>query len=231
MPASPDARCGAAAAGPLSAAPSREMLSREMSSREPALTGLRAVAAILVVSTHAAFATGYLTHGYLGTMYARLEIGVAIFFVLSGFLLFRPWVRAAAQGRPGPSVRRYGRRRLRRIVPAYLITVVAVYEVYTVFTPEPNPGQSWEGLLRHLTFTQIYTGDYLVTVLHPGLSQMWSLAVEVSFYLALPALAFLVLRVLGRGQWQPARALAGIAVLAAVSPLWLAVVIGTDREP
>lgn len=217
MSASRGVRCGAATAGPLSAA----------SSRDPALTGLRAVAAVLVVSTHAAFATGYLTHGYLGMMYARLEIGVAIFFALSGFLLFRPWVRAAAQGRPTPSLRRYGWHRLRRIVPAYLITVIAVFEIYTVFTPGPNPGQSWEGLFRHLIFTQIYTADYLITVLHPGLSQMWSLAVEVSFYLALPALAFLVLR----GKWRPRRALAGVALLAAVTPVWLFVVVGTDLLP
>ncbi|PRC52786.1 acyltransferase, partial [Mycobacterium sp. ITM-2017-0098] len=80
------------------------MPSREMPSREPALTGLRAVAAILVVSTHAAFATGYLAPGYLGSISARLEIGVAIFFVLSGFLLFRPWVQGAAEGRSAPSV-------------------------------------------------------------------------------------------------------------------------------
>jgi peptidoglycan/LPS O-acetylase OafA/YrhL len=221
MSASPRARCGAAAAGPLNPTPSRQ----------PALTGLRAVAAVLVVSTHAAFATGYLTHGYLGTMYARLEIGVAIFFVLSGFLLFRPWVRATAQGRPRPAVKRYGRHRLRRIVPAYLITVVAVYEIYTVFTPGPNPGQTWEGLLRHLTFTQIYTPDYTITVLHPGLSQMWSLAVEVSFYAVLPVLAYLVLQVLCRGRWRPGRALAGIASLAAVTPVWLVVVAATDLLP
>ena len=69
-----------------------------ISQRVPALTGMRAVAALLVVGTHAAFATGKLTHGYLGAIYARLEIGVAIFFVLSGFLLFRPWVLAAASG-------------------------------------------------------------------------------------------------------------------------------------
>ena len=55
-----------------------------------------AVAALLVVGTHAAFATGMLAHGYVGLMFARLEIGVPIFFALSGFLLFRPWVRAAA---------------------------------------------------------------------------------------------------------------------------------------
>nr|ABP44838.1 acyltransferases-like protein [Mycolicibacterium gilvum PYR-GCK] len=146
------ASLGAAPAGPPSPPPRLD----HRPSRDPALAGLRAVAALLVVGTHAAFATGYLTHGYLGTMYARLEIGVAVFFVLSGFLLFRPWVAAAAEGRRGPSVRRFARRRLRRIVPAYLITVVAVFEVYTVFTPGPNPGQTWTGLLGHLTFTHIY---------------------------------------------------------------------------
>ncbi|WND55173.1 acyltransferase [Mycolicibacterium vanbaalenii] len=221
MSASPGVRCGAAPAGP----PDRT------SPRDPALTGLRAVAALLVVSTHAAFATGYLLHGYLGTMYARLEIGVAVFFVLSGFLLFRPWVRAAAAGRRAPSARRYGRQRMRRIVPAYVVTVVAVFEIYTVFTPGPNPGQTWQGLLRYLTFTHIYTDEYLVTLLHPGLSQMWSLAVEASFYVALPALAFLVLQVLCRGRWRPGRALVGVALLATVTPVWLVVVTATDLLP
>lgn len=218
---------GAAPAGPPSTPPHHP----RDPARDPALTGLRAVAALLVVGTHAAFATGYLTHGYLGTMAARMEIGVALFFVLSGFLLFRPWVSAAAEGRPSPSVRRYGRRRLRRIVPAYLITVVAVFEIYTVFTPGPNPGQTWAGLLRHVTFTQIYAEDYLATTLHTGLSQMWSLAVEVSFYLALPALAFVVFQIAGRGCWRPRRALAAVVLLAAVSPVWILVVSATDMLP
>lgn len=221
MSASLGVRCGAAPAGPGGAKPSRD----------PALTGLRAVAALLVVGTHAAFATGYLAHGYFGAMYARLEIGVAIFFVLSGFLLFRPWVRAAAQGRPAPSLGRYGRHRLRRIVPAYLVTVIAVFEIYTVFTPGPNPGQTWQGLLRHLSFAQIYANDYLVTMLHPGLSQMWSLAVEVSFYVALPLVAFVILRVLCRDRWQPRRALTGIAILAAASPIWILAVPLIDVLP
>lgn len=221
MSVRPGVRCGTAMSGPADTAPPRE----------PALTGLRAIAALLVVATHAAFATAYLTHGYLGTLYARLEIGVAIFFVLSGFLLFRPWVRATAEGTPPPSLRRYGRHRVRRIVPAYLVTVVAVFEIYTVFRPGPNPGQTWEGLLRHLTFTQIYADDYLTTQLHTGLSHMWSMAVEVSFYAALPALAFLVLRVLCRGRWQPRRALAGVAALAAVTPVWLLIVTATDILP
>ena len=132
--------------------------------RDPALTGLRAVAALAVVGTHAAFATGFLTHGYVGALAARLDIGVAFFFVLSGFLLFRPGCA------PPPTAhrpRRCGataRHRMRRVLPAYVVTVVATFEIYTVFTPGPNPGQTLYGLLRYLTFTQIYTDDYLSTL-------------------------------------------------------------------
>ena len=192
----------------------------------PALTGLRAVAALLVIGTHAAFATGALTHGYLGAIYARLEIGVAIFFALSGFLLFRPWVVAAATASPSPSVGRYVRHRGRRIMPAYVVAVLATFAVYTVFTPGPNPGQTWHGLLRYLTLTQIYTDDFLVTYLHPGLSQMWSLAVEVSFYAALPGLAYLLLR--RSAGWRPAVTLKRLAALAAVTPVWLIIATTTD---
>ena len=79
--------------------------------RVEALTGLRAVAVLLVVGTHAAYATGKLTHGYIGLVWARLEIGVPIFFVLSGFLLFGPWVKAAATGSAPPMLDRYVLRR------------------------------------------------------------------------------------------------------------------------
>lgn len=198
-------------------------------SRVPALTGVRAVAAVLVVGTHAAFATGALTHGYLGAIYARFDIGVAIFFALSGFLLFRPWVISAATVSPSPSPARYARHRIRRIMPAYVITVLATFAVYTVFTPGPNPGQSWHGLLRYLTLTQIYTDNYLLTYLHPGLSQMWSLAVEVSFYAALPAVAYLLLRRSARRR--PAVTLTRLAALAAVTPVWLIIANTTDLLP
>ncbi len=63
-----------------------------------ALTGVRAVAALLVVLTHAAYTTGKYPQGYYGLTLSRAEIGVPIFFVLSGFLLFRPWVKASAAG-------------------------------------------------------------------------------------------------------------------------------------
>lgn len=201
------------------------------SDRIAALTGLRAVAALLVLGTHAAFATGFLNRGYLGHIGARLEVGVAIFFALSGLLLFRPWVRAAATGSAPPKTAVYGRRRVRRILPAYLVTVVLTFSVYTLFAPGPNPGQTWSGLLRYLTLTQIYTDNYLMTYLHPGLSQMWSLAVEVAFYAVLPLLAYLLLTVLCGRRWRPGRLLAGVGVLAAIGPVWLLAVHATDWLP
>lgn len=189
--------------------------------RIASLTGVRAVAALTVMGTHAAYGTGLLTHGYVGLLGARLEIGVAIFFVLSGLLLFRPWVRAVATGAQAPNVRRYARSRVRRIMPAYVVTVLLVFGIYELRSVEPNPGHTWTGLWRHLTLTQIYRGDYYTNYLHQGLTQMWSLAVEVTFYAALPLLAYVLLVVLCRRHFRPWRLLGGLAVLGAVSPLWL----------
>ena len=201
------------------------------SSRVASLTGIRAVAAILVVLTHAAYTTGKYTHGYVGLVYSRMEIGVPIFFVLSGFLLFSPWVRAAADGTTPPTVRRYAWHRVRRIMPAYVITVLAAYVVYHFRTAGPNPGHTWIGLFRNLTLTQIYTDDYLYSYLHQGLTQMWSLAVEAAFYVALPLLAYLLLVVLCRRTWRPGRLVLGLVLLACVSPAWLVLVHTSDWLP
>jgi peptidoglycan/LPS O-acetylase OafA/YrhL len=199
--------------------------------RVASLTGIRAVAALLVMATHAAYATGKYTHGYIGLVYSRMEIGVAIFFVLSGFLLFGPWVKATATGGQPPSVRRYAWHRVRRIMPAYIVTVLIAYLVYHFRTAGPNPGHTWMGLFRNLTLTQPYTDHYLYSYLHQGLTQMWSLAVEVAFYAVLPLLAYLLLVVLCRRRWRPGLLLIGLACLAALTPAWLIVVHTTDFLP
>lgn len=199
--------------------------------RIPSLTGVRALAALLVVATHAAYTTGKYTHGYLGVVYSRLEIGVPIFFVLSGFLLFGPWVRAAVAGTAAPSLSRYARHRVRRIMPAYVVTVLAAYLIYHFRDAGPNPGHSVNGLLRNLTLTQIYTDSYLYSHLHQGLTQMWSLAVEVAFYLVLPGLAYLLLVLLCRRRWRPGLLLVGLAGLALISPVWMVLVHETEILP
>lgn len=184
-------------------------------SRIAALTGVRALAALLVVGTHAAFWTGRYTPDLLGAVYARLEIGVTVFFVLSGFLLFRPWVRAAAGGGAVPATGTYLWHRARRILPAYWAVVAAVYAVY-LFRDPGVTGLGWSGFARNLTLTQIYrAGD-----LHAGLTHMWSLAVEASFYLVLPALGAVVVSGVCRGQWRPWRMAAALLGIVAITPLW-----------
>ncbi|KUH86423.1 MULTISPECIES: acyltransferase [unclassified Mycobacterium] len=199
--------------------------------RVASLTGIRAVAALLVMLTHAAYTTGKYPQGYVGLVYSRAEIGVPIFFVLSGFLLFSPWVKAAAADAPPPSVRRYAWHRVRRIMPAYVVTVLVAYLVYHFRTAGPNPGHTWEGLFRNLTLTQIYTDHYLYSFLHQGLTQMWSLAVEVAFYLVLPLLAWLLLVVLCRRRWRPGLLMSGLVALALLTPAWLIVVHTTNFLP
>jgi len=196
--------------------------------RVASLTGIRAVAAILVVGTHAAYTTGKYTHGYWGLVGSRMEIGVPIFFVLSGYLLFRPWVKSAATGGPPPSLSRYAWHRVRRIMPAYLITVLLAYVIYHFRTAPPNPGHTWLGLLRNLTLTQIYCTGYLGKYLHQGLTQMWSLAVEAAFYVSLPLLAYLLLVLICQRRWQPKRVLATLVGLMLISPVWL-MLVHTDH--
>jgi peptidoglycan/LPS O-acetylase OafA/YrhL len=199
--------------------------------RVASLTGIRAVAALLVVGTHAAYTTGKYIQGYFGLVCSRMEIGVPIFFVLSGFLLFRPWVTSLATGGAPPSVSRYAWHRVRRIMPAYVVTVLLAYLIYQFRKVGVNPGHTWIGLLRNLTLTQIYTSNYLVGYLHQGLTQMWSLAVEAAFYVALPLLAYFLLVVVCRRQWRPRRLLVTLAALALITPAWLILVHLTTSVP
>ena len=167
----------------------------------------------------------------MGLFFSRWEIGVTIFFVLSGFLLFVPWVDAAADGSAWPKLGRYIGHRTKRIMPAYTVTVVIAYLAFQLYPLEPNPGHTWTGLWRHLTLTQTYTGDYMQSYLHQGLTQTWSLATEVAFYLALPLLAYGLLTVLCQRRWRPIRLLVGLGLLGAISPTWLLLQHITDWLP
>ena len=168
----------------------------------PAVEGMRACAAMGVVLTHVAFQTGT-QDGVLGRLLHRFDLAVAVFFALSGFLLWRGHAAAARQFRHRPPTGHYLRSRLVRIMPGYLVAVVIILTLL----PEANHANStvW---LANLTLTQVY----VPLTLTAGLTQMWSLSVEVSFYLALPALAFLAYRLPVRAR-VPAIAAVAVASL------------------
>lgn len=188
--------------GTTTAAPSHEF---------PVLDTLRAIGALAVLTTHTAFQGGeYLRNGVWGTLLARLDVGVAIFFVLSGFLLARPWLARAATGIRPPSTRRYYEKRLVRIYPVYLVTVV----IALVWIPE-NEGAGVGTWVSSLLLADPYTSE---TLPH-GLTQMWSLTAEVAFYAVLPLLMW---SAVGRVRTlRPRRVLAVLVAMGAVSVVWI----------
>ena len=93
---------------------------QEAAGISPVLTVSSAIAAISVLLLHTAWASGFTLRSSLGIYASRLEIGVSIFFLISGFLLYRPFVASHLSGRASPNTRRFWERRLLRIVPALL---------------------------------------------------------------------------------------------------------------
>lgn len=179
----------------------------------PTLNAVRAAGALMVVCTHAAFNTGKINDGWTGALLSRLDFGVTLFFVLSGFLLSRPFFLARAAGTPQPSVRHYFWKRALRILPLYWLVVVAAL----LLDPE-NRDATWQVWLGHLTFTQLYQDDLLAS----SLTQMWSLCTEVAFYLLLPPLCLLLtVSRRHRGLHLPT-VLARGAALAALGVAWQA---------
>ena len=91
----------------------------------PAVEGLRACAAMGVVITHVAFQTGQHS-GVSGRLLSRFDMAVAVFFALSGFLLWRGHAAAAQGLRERPPTTHYLRSRIVRIMPGYLMAVVVI---------------------------------------------------------------------------------------------------------
>jgi peptidoglycan/LPS O-acetylase OafA/YrhL len=172
---------------------------------------MRACAAVGVVVTHVAFQTGH-TGGITGRLFGRFDLAVAVFFALSGFLLWRGHAAAARGLRSVPPTRHYLRSRIVRIMPGYLVAVVVI------LTLLPDAKADLTVWLANLSLTQIY----VPLTLTAGLTQMWSLSVEVAFYLALPLLALLARRLPVRARIPVIAAVAvaslGWAVMVAASP-------------
>jgi peptidoglycan/LPS O-acetylase OafA/YrhL len=172
--------------------------------RFPLFDSLRGLAALAIVLTHVGLGSGANYNAAYGALLARLDIGVTLFFVLSGFLLYRPFVAARLEDRPAPRLRDYARRRVLRIVPAYwlALTVLAIWPGLT-FT---GPRWVYYGFLQNYDFLWVLG----------GIGQAWSLAVEASFYVLLPFYA-LALGALTR-RFAPRRTLAvEVTVLGALS--------------
>jgi peptidoglycan/LPS O-acetylase OafA/YrhL len=178
--------------------------------RFPLADSLRALAALAVVGAHTEYPAGIYNDDFLRQFISRLDVGVTVFFLISGFLLYRPFVRARFAGDAQPSTAAYAWRRFLRIVPAYwlALTIIAWVQLdhAEVF--------SLHGFLTYYCFAQVYDP---VTGLQ-GIPQAWTLCVEVGFYALLPVWALAIRALPGRTPRELVRfELIALAALAAAS--------------
>jgi peptidoglycan/LPS O-acetylase OafA/YrhL len=189
------------------------------SDRFPLFDSLRAIAALSIVLYHLTPVAGF---GGLSRYFLHLDAGVTIFFVISGFLLYRPFAKTHIHHEPGLDVKAYAWRRLLRIVPAYWVALTVIGLWFGRDRVLGNHGATY------YLFDQIYHPRLLLG----GLGQAWSVCVEISFYAFLPLWAYLVSRNTARTrQLRVRREWIALALLFAGSVLYKLILASGHPSP
>ena len=196
-------------------------------SRLAGIEGMRAIAASSILVYHVwIYSTpgGRAGLGPLHRVLPDLAFGVTLFFVLSGFLLYRPFVAAIVRDNRLPRISFYLRNRALRILPAYwailllcsLVFGAALsrhgFDLHFGYLTDPR------ALVANALFFQSYSRSTIVT----GIGPAWSLCVEVVFYLALPLLVLGAFVFARRATSREGRRLAALAAPALLLALGLA---------
>lgn len=186
------------------------------------MDSLRGLGALVVLSVHATTPAQLDPTSTPMTFITSLDGVVPMFFVMSAFLLYRPFVDAHLGGRPMPWVGAYAWRRVLRIIPGYWValTICALWlGLSGVFT--------LEGLFTYYGLAQVYRAE----TFDGGIGQAWTICIEAAFYLMLPLYAIAIRRLLrSRPAWRVRGELAGVAVLFGISLLYNAVVLSHVGE-
>jgi peptidoglycan/LPS O-acetylase OafA/YrhL len=193
----------------------------------PEIDGLRFVAIMAVVTYHAHpyFFPGkpapFWQDGgeFISYAVARGYFGVQLFFIISGFVLALPFAEHHLSGGRAVSLKAYFQRRLSRLEPPYIVSLLILMAVKVVADPEPvvRALTLSPHLAAHLFYVHsLVFGD----INQPGYVSInlvtWSLEVEIQFYLLAPLLARLfAVRSLGRR-----RALMVLATAASWLAIW-----------
>jgi peptidoglycan/LPS O-acetylase OafA/YrhL len=142
---------------------------------------LRLLAIVAVVFNHLVLIAHPLFRGHAFEFIHVGRWGVAMFFVLSGYLLSTPYLRSIVNGAPWPSTRLFLIRRVLRIFPLYLVGLA--FSVIVAFALGENP--SVADIVKHALMLQDFSRLTVPTINPP----MWTMPVDFEFYLTLPFLA------------------------------------------
>jgi peptidoglycan/LPS O-acetylase OafA/YrhL len=191
--------------------------------RLPLVDSLRAIAALSVLLTHTAVAAGVSgnPHSILSPYAQRLDVGVAIFFLISGLLLYRPFVKARLSDGRAPDTGPYAWRRFLRIVPAYWVALT-VAALWVGTSALQNGVFSAKGAPFYYLLAQTYNPH----TLSGGLTQAWTLTIEVAFYAFLPLYAWIQRRIPASSRRSALRSeLIGLLALVIISQAWKLIVL------
>jgi peptidoglycan/LPS O-acetylase OafA/YrhL len=188
----------------------------------PCFDGFRALAAISVLITHVAYLSGFDIHSGLGAFTARMDVGVAVFFMISGFLLYRPFVAARLAERHGSRPLAYFWRRALRIFPAYWVALTIT--VFVLHVPKNLPST------RDLVLDYGLLHPYSLNNFFGPILSSYTLTTEISFYLFLPVWAFLLSRSAATAAQQVRRELTLLAGLFVVGIAYRAAVTAPDFD-
>jgi peptidoglycan/LPS O-acetylase OafA/YrhL len=179
--------------------------------RSAGLDGVRGLAALTVFVFHIWL---YGAKGSKSDLSAQVfnefRVGLICFFVLSGYLLYGAFARAARRQSGEVSMRRYLLRRGARILPAYYVSLVGSLVLLEAVSDAPGVRLPDEGgFTLFFFFAQNYS-DATIMKLNPV---TWTLCLEVAFYALLPVLGMFAYHV-AKGRRGPQVALlAGLVAL------------------
>lgn len=152
----------------------------------PEIDGLRFVAISSVVAFHLyeylRVKSGILPLGVVGAALHHGLRGVPLFFAISGFILGRPFAQHYIHGTEAPRLKAYFLRRLTRLEPPYIISMVVFFALLTF---------SGRHEVAHLLASLVYTHNLIYAAPSTISSVAWSLEVEVQFYCLIPLIALL----------------------------------------
>lgn len=191
--------------------------------RRRALDGVRAVAAIGVVVYHCFVRLRMLDKTTIAAAFIENlgNFGVAVFFVLSGFLLFREFVKWILFDSERVALPHYFERRFLRIYPGYWVAVIGSLLIVGLENFKGDAVGIFTLLGRSFDDRNVFL----------GLGVAWTLMIEVLFYLVLPIYSMLMFFIV-RGCTDPIRRLRRVLIALVVvgvgAHVWIAVVVGPN---